>query len=605
MANVYAVKSGNWSDTTLWNTSALPATVDDVYANTFTVYVDNNYQVTSVRNLSTAGITQGGFFVLNNSVTLSATVVGGGTFNQGAVHFLSAAPSFATIVGNITANGLITQTTNSIAIIHNGTGTLTVYGSAIGASNVGSVSNGYIRNTSSGTFNIIGDVIGGGTGAGFYGINNTSTGTINVTGNVTGTNAAISTNYGIVNSSSGTVNILGNVTSGTIAGSSLGVLNNSIGTINVIGNITSRGSTGASNNSTGFFNVTGNITGSQIVANQIGLINTGTCFVSGNVIGGPEAAGGAGGNSYGIQHSSADVLTVYGNVSGAGAVTATGFGLINTSLGRVIIFGNVHGRVAEGARNNATGTIIVNGNVYGGPGASIHGMQNSSSATGSIIVNGNAVGGTGSGAVGIVNNIGGRVIVNGNAIANTGSLSYGVAQNGAGYVEINGFAIGNDWGLGSSGIGGAAPGVIGSQIGTTIVRGLSCGQRGQWPTAGNVFIIPQSTSTVTLYTSALSAGPSTVLFTSLSTNIVPPASSVRLGTKYNLNDYTGTCNMPSISSVLQGVSVDNSVGIAALQPQTIWNYSTLSATDVNSLGGRLANVATVQSIGQQLTALNL
>jgi hypothetical protein len=33
MANVYAVKNGNWSDTTLWNTGSLPAIIDDVYAN--------------------------------------------------------------------------------------------------------------------------------------------------------------------------------------------------------------------------------------------------------------------------------------------------------------------------------------------------------------------------------------------------------------------------------------------------------------------------------------------------------------------------------------------------------------------------------------------
>ena len=67
MANVYATKSGNWSDTALWNTLALPATVDDVFSNNFTVYVDNSFQVRTVTNLSAVGITAGGFFVLNNT----------------------------------------------------------------------------------------------------------------------------------------------------------------------------------------------------------------------------------------------------------------------------------------------------------------------------------------------------------------------------------------------------------------------------------------------------------------------------------------------------------------------------------------------------------
>jgi hypothetical protein len=168
-------------------------------------------------------------------------------------------------------------------------------------------------------------------------------------------------------------------------------------------------------------------------------------------------------------------------------------------------------------------------------------------------------------------------------------------------MYVRGTVIGNGWGLGSSGIGGAAPGIFGSQTGTTIVQSLCCGPRGQWPTAGNVFVLPANTSTATLFTSASAAQ---VLFTSLSANITPPASSVRLGTKYNLNDYTGTCAIPSVSSVLQGVAVDNSIGIATLQPQAVWSVQT-SAIDTNSLGGRLKESATVQSFGQLLTAFNI
>jgi len=517
MANVYAVKSGNWSDTTVWNTLALPTTVDDVFANNFTVTVNINAQVLSIRTTAAAPAVAGGNFRLNHNVSLSANVLAGGST---CLSFLSAAPNFCTLVG---------------------------------------------------------DVTGSGTAANVNGLLNNSTGTVNIFGNVV------------------TANIISQ--SGATA-----VVNNSTGTLNIRANIIGRGAPALSNSSTGTVSITGNVFGSQTTVNQVGISNNGTCIVYGNVAGGPEVAGGAGGNAYGINNNAAtSVLTVYGNVSGAAFVTATGFGVLNNSSGLVSILGNVHGRVAEGVRNNSTGTVSITGNVIGGTSGSTHGIQNSTSSTGTIIVNGNAIGGIASGAIGIVNNIGGIVIVNGNAIANIGSLSYGIAQNGTGYVEVNGLAIGNGWGLGSAGIGGASPGIFGSQTGTTIIRGLSCGPRGQWPTAGNIFIIPQSTSTATLETSAFQ---DVTLITSLSTNIVPPVSSVRLGTVYNLGDYRGTCAIPSISSVLQGVAIDNSVGIAALQPQTIWNYSVLSATDVDSLGGRLKEVATVQSIGQQLTALN-
>jgi hypothetical protein len=74
MADVRAVKNGNWSDTTVWNTGALPTTADDVYSNTFTVNVNTSFQVLSLRNTSGTGITAGGTFNFNSgSVSGSLT----------------------------------------------------------------------------------------------------------------------------------------------------------------------------------------------------------------------------------------------------------------------------------------------------------------------------------------------------------------------------------------------------------------------------------------------------------------------------------------------------------------------------------------------------
>lgn len=517
MANVYATKSGNWSDTTVWNTLALPTAADDVFANNFTVTVDINAQVLSIRTTAAAPAVAGGNFRLNHNVSLSANVLAGAST---CLSFLSTSPNFCTLVGDITGSG--------------------------------------------------------------------------TTANVNG----------LLNNSTGTVNIFGNVITANIIsqGGATAVVNNSTGTLNIRADVIARGAPALANSSTGIVSITGNVFGSQTTANQVGISNVGTCVVYGNVTGGPQLAGGAGGNAYGINNSAAtSVLTVYGNVSGAAFVTATGHGILNTSSGVVTVVGNVYGRVGEGVRNNATGITSIIGDIFGGSNTSTSGATNIS--TGTLNVTGNAIGGTGVQTYAVYNNAGGSVFIIGNVIGGTGSLAYGaanIANSGTGYMEINGIAIGNAFGLGSAGIN-TAPGIFGSQTGTTIIRGLSCGPRGQWPTAGNVFIVPQNTSTAILETSAFQ---DVTLFTSLSTNIVPPASSVRLGTVYNLNQSTGTCRVPSISSVLQGVSVDDSAGIAALQPQTIWNYSILSATDVDSLGGRLKEVATVQSVGQQLTALN-
>jgi hypothetical protein len=63
--------------------------------------------------------------------------------------------------------------------------------------------------------------------------------------------------------------------------------------------------------------------------------------------------------------------------------------------------------------------------------------------------------------------------------------------------------------------------------------------------------------------------------------------------------------VPAPEQVEFGVSVDNTVGVAALTPQTVWGYSRLSATDVGSMGDRLRNTATAQSVGSQIASFNL
>lgn len=569
MPNVFATRNGNWSDTTVWNTLALPTTVDDVWSNNFIVYVDGNYRVISVRNKATTGINAGGGFILNNGVSLSANVEGSGATggSNACVRFLSAAPSFATIVGNISSNN--TAIAAPVAVFHNGTGALNIIGNGLGAINNGAdASNGYIDNSSTGTINIRGNILGGSTP--IFGIDNNSTGTINITGNL----LAGTSFPGLFISVGGNVNIIGNL----IGQNGVRALNNSGTTttnIFISGNVLASAGQGLINNSRGTLTVYGLVSGAISTTGgntRLGIDNSGTLYLIGNSYGG----------------SFANDL----------------YGILNTSTGNLYMTGDSFGsNGASGDRpygilHNSTGEVIIYGNMYGGLRSSGHGIGLNSGATATIY--GSTFGGTGATSFGALVDANSNLTIFGDVIAGTGTNSYGAINNATGYLEVNGIAVGNGFGLGSAGIN-SAPGIFGSQTGTTIIRGLSCGPRGQWPTAGNVFIIPQRTSTATLETSAFQ---DVTLFTALSTNIVPPVSSVRQGTVYNLGDYTGTCIIPSVSSVLQGVSVDNSVGIAALQPQTIWNYSTLSATDVDSLGGRLKEVATAQSVGQQLIALN-
>jgi hypothetical protein len=224
MANVYAVKSGNWSDTTVWNTGALPTTADDVYSNTFTVAADTTATVLSLRNSSAAGITAGGYFTAVGGVTLTGNFIH--TSPTLFISSLTTGQSF-TIVGNINTGTAIGQA----ACINNSSGTINVIGNVLANGN----GTAGIRNSSTGTVNIVGSVTGGNDVNG-YGASNLSAGTINITGNViAGGGTPSSPNYGANNASTGTLNITGNAN----ASAQCPAVNNaSTGTLTIIGAIT-------------------------------------------------------------------------------------------------------------------------------------------------------------------------------------------------------------------------------------------------------------------------------------------------------------------------------------------------------------------------------
>lgn len=660
MANVYAVKSGNWSDATLWNTSSLPAVIDDVYSNNFTVYVDISPQVSSVRNLSATSITRGGSFILNDGISLSANVIGGGVDNVFCVRFLSAAPAFASITGNVSTSGSLVNVRQSYALELSSTGTLTVYGSAIGGNNNNSgtgVSDGYIQVNAPGILNIFGDVRGSLNGNVYYGIHNRAAGTINVVGNVTGRTVAVAgvnlyvinnastgtvnvtgniqagvdhTNIGIFNNIAGVVNVRGNVTGGLGSTANIGargIFNNAAGTVNIIGDVAGgqQGHEGAFNNiSTSVMNITGICYGSYINANgsNNGVRSDGILTVIGGAI------GGIGTTSYGIIVGGANSrTTIYGNVSGYTGINANG--VRNENISTVNIVGNTYGgqgTSTPGIVNSSTGTINLTGNCYGygyipinlnfgvnGTGGyGIHNVAGGvvnvrgdvfssnrrgdawgiyNQAGGSVTVFGNAYGGvvTVAGADGIRNQSTstGTIILSGTAYGGSGSATaYGVSNLSTTAIVRVKRAAGNNWGLGYTTAIASNPGVFGSQTGSTFVEELELGPRGQWPTAGNIYFTPNTKATSVFKTDTFQNY--SLIQSNSADNLIPPVSSVRQGEVYNLGSNTGTCIIPSVSSVATDTAVDNTFGTAVLTPQTTWNYPT-TASDVDSMGGRLRN----------------
>ena len=108
MAIRYAVASGNWSNTATWNGGTLPTSADDVYANGFTVTINQNIAVVSLNTTLALGVLNGGNFSFGNG---NFTVVAD-TIQAGSTIALS-------LGGSITGSYIITVNTINSGILPN------------------------------------------------------------------------------------------------------------------------------------------------------------------------------------------------------------------------------------------------------------------------------------------------------------------------------------------------------------------------------------------------------------------------------------------------------------------------------------------------------
>lgn len=263
MANVWAIKSGDWSDTTVWNTGALPTSADDVYANNFNVNVNQNITVNSLRNTGITGVTTGGTFTFNTGTiianindnlytilsTISFILV---TANTGDVHINMPNAVYSAIISG-----------GGTTIIYSGNCNLTITAIRIINGNANSDTT-FLSKTSTGllTINseINGGTIGGNSNRGTLYLTSNSSNIIN--GNLTGGNS-----NGLGNAcvfiTAGNLTINGNVYGGA-GSSSVGTVRwGSIGILNITGNVvgnTMRAITASS----GTINIVGTITGSNL-----------------------------------------------------------------------------------------------------------------------------------------------------------------------------------------------------------------------------------------------------------------------------------------------------------------------------------------------------
>lgn len=165
MANRYAVATGNWSNTAIWDGGTLPVAGDVVRSNNFTITVDQNINVLSIRNDALApAVAGGGFQVIATGRTLTCDIYAG---NNDCLTISGFTGSTA-ITGNSYATG-----SNGSAVLVNGANiTLNYIGDAFSGyvnSGISTTSNSGIR-VSAGNFNFTGNAWsrGGGYACGVY-----------------------------------------------------------------------------------------------------------------------------------------------------------------------------------------------------------------------------------------------------------------------------------------------------------------------------------------------------------------------------------------------------------------------------------------------------
>ena len=300
MAIRYAVANGNWSNTATWNGGTLPTASDDVFANNFTVVIDQNIDVLSLRNTAntTPSITVGGVF---------EHISGGFTINvQSLIRGLNQLITYnhTSGINTLICEHPIVAILNSVIIINTGDVNIT-----IPYISMGNGGNGILTKNGLGTLNYVGNILCQSTnqsGTSFtanagivnitgniLGVESTSItaspysltisgATVNITGNVTGGNSTVLASLcHAIYVTSGNLNVVGIVTGGVNSGRGISIIS---GDISVTGQVNGAGSNGILSTSTGAITVDGILSASSsnnaINCNQLSA----TININGNLV---------------------------------------------------------------------------------------------------------------------------------------------------------------------------------------------------------------------------------------------------------------------------------------------------------------------------------
>ena len=410
MAVIKAQASGNWSAVGTWSGGVVPALNDTVYANGFTVALDQSidltgstvdtsgsfipgqiYMVVSLgttnfaltANCIAPGTNAGTPVAITSAVGQIFQAVNAGTATTGTARRMGALLNYVNTPLTIATGGGFTLAANwniTGAYIQAGSANCLTVSAAASSTLAGchatgsafTLSTRAIAFSSSGTITLNGIVAIGGRVAGTtvatgaIAIESTSTtGTIAFTNASTVTGGGFERSYGLNNNSSGSITIASSSLAGGISNNASAVLNSSTGSISVNSSALVGGG-GASTNSNAILNA------------AAGTITLASCTVAGS-------------SSTGISNSSNGSVNVTSSTVTGGSSSA--FGINNASTGTVTATSTTltggSGTTATGLNNASTGTIVSTGDITATNSA--NGLA-SASTSASVKVSGSLIG---------------------------------------------------------------------------------------------------------------------------------------------------------------------------------------------------------------------
>ena len=563
--------SGNTSAAVTYGFNVSSAQNVNIFANFINSNVPNNISAMRLVNSSVnlvgtvscgtkftgqTGTIYGGI-ISNSTLNMSGNIIGSGVSTSGVGMYVGSS------VINLTGNVISGSQSSSNGILAVGNSTINVTGSVV-ANSAAAVRTDQFT----GTINIWSNINPGGATTIFDSSRNT--GTYNIFGNVTG---------GVSNAARGMdvngakVNILGNVSAG-LQSSTDGIFAASGATLAVTGSVTG---------------------GINTYSNGI-LLDSSTASIWGNVTGGTPSGNMQLGSteqnrhaSHGVFSRGSSILTINGDIrtnatnlfGGAGSS-----GLKLSSTGLTIINGNVY---SFGIIHDNPGNLIINGEQKNDgktfPGSINSGWQAISryASSGNLTINGNIIGATSGGVSYYIYDVSTNktITINGNMTQQTQVLGYLAYMGGSSTLNVNGNVSGGGtssiYSISSAPInitgnvtaGASYSAVISTNTNqvTTIIGNIN--NTSEWVAYYGTRLVVGNSNTINM-TLQSQNGTNRILSSTSSSNNVPLAKDVRLGTQFGTsNEFTGTLAMPTASSVSLGVPVDNTTGVAILNANDV------------------------------------